>query len=94
MSAVSTELEDPVMPLYEELVEFIVSENPERFANFQTTAKVRERVWELVRREKTTGLTETEKAELDTYAQFEHLMRLAKAQARRNLAQQVSTHST
>jgi len=62
-----------------------VEENPERFANFQTTEKVRERVWELVEREKKDSLTDKEKAELDTYAQFEHIMRLAKAKARLHL---------
>ena len=75
-----------IEPVFEELVSFIVEENPERFANFQTTEKVRERVWELIRREKNEGLTSKEKAELDTYGQFEHLMRLAKAKARLNLA--------
>ena len=75
-----------IEPVFAELIDFIVEENPERFANFQTTEKVRERVWELVRREKNEGLPPKEKAELDTYGQFEHLMRLAKTKARLNLA--------
>jgi hypothetical protein len=78
--------EETITPIYEELINFIVEENPERFANFQTTEKVRDRVWELVRREKNEGLTEKEKAELDTYAQLEHILRLAKAKARLNMA--------
>ncbi len=77
---------EQTIPVFEELVDFLVEENPERFANFQTTEKVRERVWELVRREKNEGLTAKEKAELDTYGQLEHLMRLTKAKARLNLA--------
>ncbi len=75
-----------IVPIYVELVNFLVAENPERFAHFQTTEKVRERVWELIRREKNGDVTEQEKAELDTYAQLEHVMRLAKAQARLNIA--------
>ena len=75
-----------ITPIYAELVDFLVAENPERFAQFQTTEKVRERVWELVRREKNGDISAQEKAELDTYAQLEHVMRLAKAQARLNIA--------
>ncbi|MBC7807024.1 MAG: hypothetical protein H7145_12840, partial [Akkermansiaceae bacterium] len=75
-----------IAPIYDELVKFLVAENPERFAHFQTTEKMRERVWELVRREKSGGVAEQEKAELDTYDQLEHVMRLAKAQARLNIA--------
>ena len=75
-----------IAPVYAELVNFLVAENPERFARFQTTEKVRERVWELVRREKDGDVTPQEKAELDTYAQLEHVMRLAKAQARLHIA--------
>jgi len=43
-------------------------------------------VADLVAREKTTGLTAKEKSELDHYLQIEHLMRLAKANSRRNLS--------
>ena len=73
------------LPVYEELIDFLVEESPERFADFHTSDKVRERVWELVRREKNQELTLKEKAELDTYANLEHIMRLAKAKARLNL---------
>lgn len=45
-------------------------------------------VEELICREKSDGLTVEETAELDHYMQLEHLMRLAKARARRNLSQQ------
>jgi DNA replicative helicase MCM subunit Mcm2 (Cdc46/Mcm family) len=80
----------PEVPIYEELVDFIIRENPERYANFQASEKVRERVWELARREKDEGLTPAEKAELDTCAQIEHVLRLAKARARLQLARQVA----
>ena len=80
------EQHEQAVPVFEELVDFLVQEKPERFANFQTSEKARERVWDLIRREKNEGLNEKEKAELDTYGQLEHLMRLAKAKARLNLA--------
>jgi hypothetical protein len=76
------------LPVYEELITFLIEENPERFANFQLTDKVRERVWDLVHREKTEGLSAKEKSELDMYAQLEHILRLAKAKARLQIAQQ------
>ena len=44
------------------------------------------RVGELIRREKSDGLTAEETAELDHYMQLEHLMRLAKARERRNVS--------
>ena len=72
--------------VYDESVNFIVEESPERFAHFQTTPKMRERVWDWVRREKNDELIAKEKAELDTHGQIEHLMRLAKARARMNIA--------
>ncbi|GAB4458325.1 MAG: hypothetical protein OHK0029_19340 [Armatimonadaceae bacterium] len=89
-----TSLKEEATPFYTELIDFIIAENPERYAHFQTSEKVRERVWDLVHREKTSGLTEKEKAELDTYAQLEHIMRLAKAKARLNIAQQSKNQSS
>jgi hypothetical protein len=52
---------------------------------FQPSEGARERVWELVAREKTGSLSEDEKYELEHYAQIEHVMRLVKAQARKRL---------
>jgi hypothetical protein len=43
----------------------------------------KKRVADLIHREKTTGLSPEEESELDHYMQLEHLMRLAKARARR-----------
>ena len=46
----------------------------------------RQRVWELVRKEKEEGLTPDEKSELDDYERLEHLMILARAKARSQTA--------
>lgn len=43
---------------------------------------------DLIYREKTTGLTADESSELAPYMQLEHLMRLAKARARKYLSVQ------
>lgn len=47
-------------------------------------ADVKARVSELIQREKTTGLTPEETAELNDYLDLEHLGRLAKARLRRS----------
>jgi hypothetical protein len=68
---------------YEEVVEFIAAgTSPSSVIAFQPSDEVKERVADLIYREKTVGLSADEKVELDHYMQLEHLMRLAKARAR------------
>jgi DNA polymerase/3'-5' exonuclease PolX len=71
---------------YEEIVEFIAAgTSPRAVVAFQPSEAAKARVADLVQREKTTGLSPEETAELDHYLQLEHLMRLAKARARTHL---------
>ena len=68
---------------YDEIVDFIAGgTTPEGVAGFEASDETRERVAELIHREKTTGLTPDETSELNHYLKIEHLMRLAKARAR------------
>ncbi len=53
---------------------------------FQPSEEARRRVTYLIEQEKSASLTPEEKSELDHYMQLEHLMRLAKARARRHLS--------
>lgn len=72
---------------YEEIVDFIASgSSPDEVVAFRPSEEARARVYELVGREKSSGLNTEETAELDRYLQLEHLMRLAKARARQFLA--------
>jgi hypothetical protein len=71
---------------YEELVQFIASLGPREVIDFKPSETARQRVWELIERQKATALPTDEKAELDHYIEVEHLMRLAKARARQLLA--------
>jgi hypothetical protein len=72
---------------YEEIVEFLAAgTSPREVAEFRPSEAVRGRVAELLAREKTTGLTPDENSELQSALHLEHLMRLAKARARRHLA--------
>ncbi len=72
---------------YEEVVDFIAAgTSPGDVIAFSPSSAVKERVAYLIDREKTTGLSPDERSELDHYAQLEHLMRLAKARARKHMA--------
>lgn len=69
---------------YDEIIDFIASgTNPGSVIAFKPSEAARIRVEELIQREKTVGLSKEEKAELDLYMQLEHLMRMAKARARK-----------
>ena len=75
-----------VVRAYDEFVEFIAAgPSSERVASFQPSEISRQRVLDLLSREKSTGLSPEETSELNHYLQFEHLMRLAKARARQRL---------
>ena len=72
---------------YEEVIDFIASGlTPQDVIAFQPSPAAKARVAELIRREKTGDLASDEKAELDHYLEIEHIMRLAKARARKHLA--------
>jgi hypothetical protein len=71
---------------YEELVEFIASLSPRELVEFKPSETARQRVWDLIERQKMTPLPADERAELDHYLEIEHLMRLAKSRARQFLA--------
>ncbi|MSU49329.1 MAG: hypothetical protein EXS37_09635 [Opitutus sp.] len=75
-----------VVKPYEELVQFIASLGPRAVIDFKPSETARQRVWELVERQKASPLAVDEKSELDHYLELEHLMRLAKARARQLLA--------
>ena len=74
------------MKPYEELVEFIASLSPREVVEFKPSEQARQRVCDLIERQKSASLLSDEKAELDHYIEIEHLMRLAKARARQLLA--------
>ena len=73
-----------MMRAYEEVIEFIAAgTSPSSVITFEPSDAVKERTADLIYREKTADLSPDEKAELDHYMQLEHLMRLAKAHARK-----------
>ncbi len=72
---------------YEEVIDFIAAgTSPREVAEYRPSEQARARVAELLAREKTAGLTPDESSELQSYLQLEHIMRLAKARARQQMA--------
>lgn len=72
---------------YEEVIDFIASgTTPQTVVDFQPSEAAKARVADLIRRQKTTGLSPRDSTELSCTLQLEHLMRLAKARARQQLA--------
>ena len=70
---------------YEEVAEFIASMNPEDVITFKPSESTRQRVWDLIAREKDHGLSSDERSELDHYLQLEHIMNLARARAKKRM---------
>jgi hypothetical protein len=67
---------------YEEVVNFIAAgTDPRKTIAFRPSEDVRNRVADLIERERNGDVSPAEKSELDHYLQLEHLMRLAKARA-------------
>ena len=72
---------------YEEVIDFIASgSNPSSVVAFRPSDTTRERVEELLSKERAGALTLEESSELEHYLQLEHIMRLAKARAKQYIA--------
>lgn len=63
---------------YEEVAELIASVNPAKVLAFRPSEETKNRVSELIDREKNAEISSEEKSELDYYMKLEHLMRMAK----------------
>jgi hypothetical protein len=72
--------------VYDEVIEFIASSSPQNVIAFRPSEEAKARVADLIFREKTEGLPEDEKSELDHCLQIEHLLRLTKVRAYHHLA--------
>lgn len=73
---------------HDEIVDFIAGgSTPQEVSQFQASDETKARVEELLRKEKNAGLLPEETAELNDYLQLEHLMRMAKARARKKLGE-------
>lgn len=67
---------------YSEIIDFIANgTTPQSIVGFSVSDESKERVADLINREKTSGLSPDEISELDHYLKFEHIMRMVKAKA-------------
>jgi len=67
--------------VYDEVIEFIASSSPQNVIAFRPSEEAKARVADLIFREKTEGLSDDEKSEVDLCLQIEHLLRAAKVRA-------------
>ena len=71
------------IPAYFEIIDFIAAgTTSEEVVRFRPSPDAQSRVEDLIERERTTGLSADEKAELDHFMELEHILRMAKAKAR------------
>ena len=74
-------------PAYLEIVDFIAAgTTPEALLAFRPSDAAQHRVNELVSKKQDGTLTADEESELEEFLHWEHILILAKAQARRHLA--------
>jgi hypothetical protein len=72
---------------YEEIIDFVAAgTSPLGVIGFHPSEAAKARVAELVERKKQNTITADERSELNHYTQLEHLMRLARARARKYTA--------
>ena len=75
-----------VQLVYDQIADFIAAMNPAKVLEMRAPQEARERLENLIAKEKETFLTPTEKDELDHYLILERLIRLAKIHARLRLS--------
>ena len=76
-------------PAYLEIIDFIAAgTTPETVIQFRPSPEAQRRVSDLIEKEKGTGLSPEEKAELDHFLELEHILRMAKARARQILSRE------
>ncbi|MBK8706206.1 MAG: hypothetical protein IPN33_23335 [Saprospiraceae bacterium] len=71
--------------VYDELAQFLASLSPRKVLAYKASTKSQMRVNELLEKNKTKGLTEEEKEEMERHMTVEHIVRLAKANALQRL---------
>jgi hypothetical protein len=76
-------------PAYLEIIDFVASgTTPEAVVHFRPSSEAQQRVDDLIRRDKESGLSSDEGAELDHFMELEHILRMAKARARQILSRE------
>ena len=72
---------------FDEVIDFITScPSPELIVSFKPSVAMQNRLEALLEKNRANGLTEGEKTEMEQFLLIEHLMRIAKAKARKKIA--------
>ena len=72
-------------PVYFEIVDFIAAgTTPQAVIDFRPSPEAQQRVTTLIEREKADTLSPEEEAELNHFMELEHILRMAKARARKS----------
>lgn len=71
--------------IYDEVVDFIARSNPKNVLEFKPSEAANQKVGVLLEKERDGKITAEEKKELEHFLMLEHIMRLAKAKARKLL---------
>ena len=75
-----------IAPLYNEFIEFLAGGfTSQEIINYKPSSSLKSRVLRLVAKEKEQGLSDDEKSQLEHFMRLEHIIRLAKAKARKHI---------
>jgi uncharacterized protein YnzC (UPF0291/DUF896 family) len=69
------------LSIFDELAYFLASLSPKKVLTYKVSSKAQERVNFLIDKNKITGLSAAENAEMEQYILVEHIIQLAKAKA-------------
>jgi hypothetical protein len=73
-------------PIYNEFIDFLAGGfSPQQIIAYRPSDKLQNQVFDLISKEKNGSLTKTEQFQLTYYLQLEHIIRMAKARARKHL---------
>ena len=72
--------------VFDEIIDFIAGHQPQKIIDFHPSEKTQKRVELLLSKKHEGILTDSEKSELNYFLMLEHIIRLAKARALKQLA--------
>ena len=73
-------------PIYNEFIDFLAGGfSPQQIITYRPSETLQNQVFDLIGKEKNGALTKDEKFQLTYYLQLEHIIRMAKARARKHL---------
>ncbi len=73
-------------PIYNEFIDFLAGGfSPQQIIKYRPSEALQNQVFDLISKEKNGSLTKDEQFQLTYYLQLEHIIRMAKARARKHL---------